>query len=156
MSSLGKKRLEAVFTIAGYAAGGGTVAAAPTPCMEVPKQIVLTASDILMYATIWKIYFEEDLSAKELVAMLIELGLITLAAAGAAYLVAKGSTAILSEITDWVGPVGWGVSAVVSGSLTGLFGAVWALHCEYLYAQRAENRFYTPQPLLTKQQVPSY
>ena len=136
MSSLGKKRLEAVLAIAGYAASGATVSAAPTPCMEVPKQIILTASDILMYTTIWKIYFEEDLSRKEIVVMLAELGLVTIAAAGAAYLVVKGSTALMNEITDWVGPVGWGISAAITGSVTGLLGAAWAFHCDILYCQR--------------------
>lgn len=171
MNSLGKKRLEAALAIVGYAAGSSTVTAAPTPCMEIPKQIVLTASDTLMYATIWKIYFEEDLSSKELLAMLVELGLITLAAAGAAYVVAKGSNALLSEITDWVGPLGWGVSAVVSGSLTGLFGAAWALYCDNLYCQseprsdqgsleaappmRVLSDKPSSQPSLPKRQVPS-
>lgn len=136
MSSLGKKRLEAVLAVTGYVVGGSAVTAVPTPCVEIPKQIVVTASDILMYTTIWKIYFEEDLAHKQLVEMLVELGLITVVAAGAAYIIAKGSTAILSEITDWVGPVGWSVSAIVSGSLTGLFGAAWALHCDSLYCQQ--------------------
>lgn len=136
MSSLGKKRLEAALAIAGYAVGGGTAAIAPTPCVEVPKQIVLTVSDIAMYTTIWKIYFGEDLFHKGLLEMLAEVGLVTVAATGAAYIVTKGSTAILNEITNWAGPVGWGISAVISGSLTGLFGAVWALYCDNLYSQR--------------------
>jgi len=68
--------------------------------------------------------------------ILTEVGLVTLVAAGAAYIVTKGSTAILNEITNWAGPVGWGISAVISGSLTGLFGAVWALYCDNLYSQR--------------------
>jgi hypothetical protein len=136
VSSLGKKRLEVALAIAGYAVGGGTAAAVPTPCMEVPKQIVLTASDIAMYTTIWKLYFEEDLLHKGLLEMLAEVGLVTVAATGTAYLVAKGSTAILHEITDWAGPMGWGVSAVISGSLTGVFGALWALYCDRLYSQK--------------------
>lgn len=82
MSSLGNKRLEAVLAIAGYTAGSGTASSAPTPCVEVPKQIVLTASDILMYTTIWKIYFEEDLTRKELTEVLTELGIVTVAAVG--------------------------------------------------------------------------
>jgi hypothetical protein len=89
-----------------------------------------------MYAQIWKIYFQEELSRKELMAMLTELGLITVAAAGTAYIVAKGSTAILNEITDWIGPAGWGISAAIAGSLTGLFGAAWAMYCDRLYCER--------------------
>ncbi len=136
MSSLGKKRLEVALAIATCAAGGGAVSAAPTPGIEIPKQVVLTASDIAMYTSIWKIYFEEDLSSKRVVEMLVELGLVTVAATGTAYIVAKASTAILCELTDWIGPMGWGVAAAIAGSLTGLFGAAWALYCDYLYTQK--------------------
>ncbi|NMG18411.1 hypothetical protein [Brasilonema bromeliae] len=136
MSSLGKKRLEAVLAVATYAVGSGTATAAPTPGVEVPKQLILTASDIIMYTRVWKIYFEEDLSSQGLLEMLVELGLVTVAATGTAYIVSKASTAILKEITSWTGPLGWGVLAVISGSITGLFGTVWALYCDYLYSQK--------------------
>ncbi|MGJ3247111.1 MAG: hypothetical protein ACFE0I_13700 [Elainellaceae cyanobacterium] len=136
MSSQGKKRLNAYLAIASYAAGGGAAAATPTPCMEVPKQIVLTASDVIMYASIWKIYFEEDLTQKDILSMLAELGIVSVAAFGTAYLVARGSTALLHEITDWMGPMGWGMSALISGSLGGLSGIAWALYCDRLYEQR--------------------
>jgi len=136
VSSLGKKRLEAALAIASYAVGSGAASAAPTPGVEIPKQLILTASDILMYTNIWKIYFEEDLSSKGVLEMLAEVGIVVVAATGTAYIVAKGSTALLNEITDWLGPMGWGVSAAISGSLTGLFGAAWALYCDRLYFQK--------------------
>ncbi|NJR76746.1 MAG: hypothetical protein HC773_30795 [Scytonema sp. CRU_2_7] len=140
MSSLGKKRLEATLAIATYAVGSGTASAAPTPGGEIPKQILLTASDVLMYTSIWKIYFEEDLSRKELVEILAELGLVTIAATGTAYVVSKASTAILKEITNWTGPLGWGFVAAIAGSLSGLFGVAWAIYCDQVYSQRQ------PQP----------
>jgi hypothetical protein len=140
VSSLNKKRLEAALAIAGYSVSSGTASAAPTPGAEIPKNLVLTASDVLMYTTIWKIYFEEDLSSKGILEVLAEVGLVTIAATGTAYVVAKASTAILSEITDWVGPLGWGVKAAIAGSLTGIFGAAWAIYCDRLYAQK------NPQP----------
>lgn len=136
MSSLGKKRLEATLAIATYAIGSGTASAAPTPGGELPKQILLTASDILMYTSIWKIYFEEDLSRKELVEILAELGLVTIAATGTAYVVSKASTALLKEITNWIGPLGWGMIAAIASSLSGLFGVAWAIYCDQLYSQR--------------------
>lgn len=141
MSSLGKRRLEAVLAIATYAVGSGTASATPTPGIEVPKQIVLTASDIAMYTTIWKIYFHEDLSSQGILDMLAQLGLVTLAATGTAYIVAKTTTAIVNEITDWIGPMGWGVKAAIAGSLSGLFGVTWALYCDHIYSQRQ------PQPV---------
>jgi hypothetical protein len=142
VSNLGKKRLEAALAIAGYAVGSGTASAAPTPGGELPKQLLVTASDILMYTRIWKIYFEEDLSSKELLEILAQLGFVSLVATGAAYIAGKASTAILKEIVNWTGPLGWGITAAIAGSLTGLFGAAWALYCDALYSQRE------PQPAL--------
>ncbi|RUR84498.1 hypothetical protein ACF3DV_19525 [Chlorogloeopsis fritschii PCC 9212] len=141
VSSLGKKRLEVALAIATCAIGSGGASAAPTPGIEVPKQVVLTASDIAMYTSIWKIYFQEDLSDKNVIEMLAELGLVTVAAAGTAYVVSKVSTAVLCEITDWLGPMGWAVGAAIAGSLTGLFGAAWAVYCDYLFCQKQ------PQPV---------
>lgn len=148
-TSLTKKRWEAGLVIAGYAAGDGTISAAPTPGGELSKQIFLTASDILMYASIWRIYFGEDLSHKQLVDVLTEIGIVTVAAVGTAYVVAKTSNAIMSEIVDWFGPMGWGISAVVTGSLTGLFGAAWVLYCDRLYCEK------NPQPTKSATPLPA-
>ncbi len=135
MSNLGKKRLDALWTIARYAAGGGAISAVPVPGQEVSKQIALTASDILLYTTIWKIYFEEDLSNKQLLEMLVELGLVTIAATGTAYIAVKGTTALLTQISNLFGPLGWGVAAAITGSVTGLLGAAWLWSCESLYSE---------------------
>ncbi|MGF1499799.1 MAG: hypothetical protein ACFB8W_23675 [Elainellaceae cyanobacterium] len=133
MNRLGKKRLDVALAIAGYATGGAAAAAAPTPVLELPKQVMFTASDILMYASIWRTYFEEDLSEKHLMDMLTELGIVTIAACGTAYLVGRASTALLCEISDWAGPLGWWMAAVVSGSLAGLSGVAWAVYCDRRY-----------------------
>ena len=136
MSNLSKKRLESLSAVARYTVGGGALAAAPLPGGEIPKQFVLSASDVFMYTSIWTTYFEEDLSQKELLNMLAELGLITVAAAGTAYIVAKSSTAILSEIANRFGLVGWGVAATITGSLTGLCGLLWILYCDSVYQSK--------------------
>ena len=136
MSDIGKKRVEAAWTIAGYATGGGAVSATVTPGVEVPKQLLLAVSDMFMYGTIWKIYFEDDLTQKELLEILAELGLVTVTATGAAYLVAEATSAIAREIADWLGPSGWWISGVIASTLTGTIGALWALHCDQLYQER--------------------
>ncbi|WP_414576964.1 hypothetical protein [Anabaena sp. CCY 9402-a] len=138
MDNLGKKRLETVLAITTYAIGSGTASVTPTPGGEIPKQLILTTSDILMYTAIWKIYFEEDLSSKGLIEILAELGLVTFGATGTAYLVSKATTGILKEITNWTGPVGWGFTSAIAGSLSGLFGAIWAIYCDYLYSRREQ------------------
>ncbi|HYW18257.1 MAG TPA: hypothetical protein VE956_02915 [Nodularia sp. (in: cyanobacteria)] len=136
MSDFGKKRLEAVLAIASYSIGSGTASSVPTPGGEIPRQLILTASDILMYISIWKIYFQEDLSSQGLIEILGELGLVTVSATGTAYIVSKATTAILKEITNWTGPLGWGITAAIAGSLSGLFGVVWALYCDRLASER--------------------
>jgi hypothetical protein len=140
VSDLGQKRLDAVLAIATYAIGGATAAAAPTPGEEIPKQLLLTASDILMYTSIWKIYFEEELSSKGIMEILTELGLVTVGGVGTAYVVSKVSTAILKEISNWTGPLGWGVIAAISGSLSALFGLAWTLYCDRICSEKAEGR----------------
>jgi hypothetical protein len=136
VSSLGKKRLDAVLAIANCVVRNGAAVAVPTPGGEVPKQFILTASDILTYTSIWRIYFQEDLSSKELFEILTEMGLVTVVATGTAYAASKATTAILKEVANWAGPLWWGVSATIAGSLTGLVGLAWAVYCDNLYCER--------------------
>lgn len=136
MSKLGKKRLEATSVIVTCALGNASVSVAPTPGVELPKQFLLTASDVLMYSRIWKTYFEEDLSSKGILEILTELGLVCAVGAGTGYVVSKASTAVLKEIINWTGPLGWGVTAAVAGSVSAMFGAAWALYCDNTYQQK--------------------
>ncbi|WP_197480117.1 MULTISPECIES: hypothetical protein [unclassified Anabaena] len=140
MSNINKKRLDAIFAIATYAVGSGAASAVPTPGAEIPKQVILTASDILMYVSIWKTYFQDDVSSQGIVKMLTQLGLVTVGVTGTAYVAGKATTAILKEINNWTGPLGWGVTAVIAGSFTGLFGVMWALYCDYLYSQKIKSQ----------------
>jgi hypothetical protein len=136
VSNLGKKRLDAVLAIANCVVRNGAAVAVPTPGGEIPKQLILTASDILTYTAIWRIYFQEDLSSKQLFEILAEMGLVTVVATGTAYVASKATTAILKEIYNWTGPLGWGVTATITGSLTGLIGLAWAVYCDNLYCER--------------------
>ncbi|MBW4616721.1 MAG: hypothetical protein KME21_26435 [Desmonostoc vinosum HA7617-LM4] len=141
MSSLGKKRIDAVLTIAAFSVGGAVASAVPTPGGEIPKQLLFTASDIIMYTKIWKIYFEEDLSSKGLMQILVELGFVTVAATGIAYVCSKANTAILKELMNWTGPLGWVAIAAISSSIGGLFALSWLLYCDRLYSDK------NPQPV---------
>ena len=136
MSNLGKKRLDTISIIVTCALGNASVSAAPTSGGELPKQFLLTAGDVLMYSRIWKLYFEEELSNKSVVEMLGELGLVSAVGVGTGYVVSKVSTAVLKEIINWTGPLTWFVIATLAGSLSGLFGAAWALYCDNLYLQK--------------------
>jgi hypothetical protein len=136
VSNLGKKRLDATSIIVTCALGNASVSVAPTPGVELPKQFLLTASDVLMYSRIWKTYFEEDLSSKSILEILGELGFVCAVGAGTGYVVSKATTAALKEIINWTGPLGWGVVATITGSLSAMFGAAWALYCDNTYQQK--------------------
>lgn len=139
MKQLEKKRLEAALAIASYAASSGAVVTAPTPGLELPKQVVLTASDTLLYATIWKIYFEDDLAQKELLEILAEVGLVVVTSVGTTYLVTKGSMVLLGELAGWLGPPGWALKVLVSGSLIGLVAVMWTVMCDRIYISRSNR-----------------
>ncbi|MEO1149265.1 MAG: hypothetical protein AAFY26_27500, partial [Cyanobacteria bacterium J06638_22] len=70
--------------------------------------------------------------------ILVEVGVVAATSAGTTYLITKGSLAILCELTDWLGPPGWALKIVVSGSLIGMVGVVWAMICDRLYQEKTQ------------------
>lgn len=133
MNELKKKRMKAAMKIIPYAIGGSAATSIPIPGVAFTTEIVMTAADILMCMDIWHIYFEEDLSQKKLMHILQDLGLVAVAGVGTAYIFSKVTTAVVNEIATFFGPIGWGVAPVISGSVTGIFGAFWIMYCEGLY-----------------------
>lgn len=111
----------------------GFVTATPTSSIEIAKQAFMTVVDVAMFTVIWDIYFDEELSQKDIKSILLDLSLITLLSAGTAYVSAKGATALISQLTDWLGSIGWVVAGVVAGLATGLLGFAWACYCDDLY-----------------------
>lgn len=130
--NLNKKRKKAALAILAVAAGSGVVIAIPISSGEIPKQVFMTVAAVAMYTVIWDIYFDEELSQKDIKSILVDLGLITLISAGTAYITAKGATALISDITNWLGAIGWGVVGIIAGSVTGLLGVAWASYCDDL------------------------
>lgn len=135
--NLNKKRKKAALAILAVAAGSGVVIAIPIPSGEIPKQVFMTVAAVAMYTVIWDIYFDEELSQKDIKSILVDLGLITLISAGTAYITAKGATALISDITNWLGAIGWGVVGIIAGSVTGLLGVAWASYCDDLYRNQS-------------------
>ncbi len=135
MSNLNHRRKKAALAILAAAGGSGVVMAIPIPIpsVEIPKQVFMTAANVAMYTVIWDIYFDEELSQKDIKSILLDLSLITLISAGTAYITAKGTTALISDITNWLGAIGWGVAGAIAGSATGLLGLAWTFYCDDLY-----------------------
>lgn len=138
MSNLRQKRKRVFLVILAAVSSSGVVTAAPTPDMEIPKQIFLTVADVAMCTLIWDIYFDEELAQKNIKSILLDLGLIGVISVVTAFITAKAITALISQMTNWLGSIGWGVAGLIAGLATSLLGVGWAFYCDDLY--RHQNR----------------
>lgn len=129
MKSLHKKRLKAIGTASIYALGSGTTVGIAPPGAGIPTQFAMTAADISMCLNVWKIYHDEELSSKKLISMLIDMGVVTVTAVGAAYIFSNLTSAVVSDIF-------WGVGSALTTTVNGVFAALWISYCEQAYQQR--------------------
>ena len=133
MSSLHHKRKKVSIAILATVFGSGLVTATPTPDIEISKQVFLTIANVAMCAIVWNIYFDEELSKKDVMSILLDLLVVTVISAFTAYIAAKGITALINDITNWLGVVGWLVIGVIASLATSLLGVCWASYCDDLY-----------------------
>lgn len=133
MSSLHHKRKQVSIAILAAVFGTGVVTATPTPNLEISKQVFLTIANVAMCALVWNIYFDEELSKKDIISILLDLSIVTVISAFTAYVTAKGITALINDITNWLGVIGWVVIGIIAGLATSLLGIGWASYCDDLY-----------------------
>ena len=133
VSILHHKRKQASIAILAAVFGTGVVTATPTPDIEVSKQVFLTIANVAMCAIVWNIYFDEELSKKDIVSILLDLLVVTVISAFTAYVTAKGITTLINDITSWLGVIGWMVIGIIAGLATSLLGIGWASYCDDLY-----------------------
>ena len=133
MSSLHNKRKQVSIAILAAVFGTGVVTATPTPNLEISKQVFLTIANVAMCALIWNIYFDEELSKKDIISILLDLLVVTAISAFTAYITAKGITTLIDDITNWLGVIGWLVIGMIAGLATSLLGIGWASYCDDLY-----------------------
>lgn len=133
MSSLHHKRKQVFIAILAAVFGSGVVTATPTPNLEISKQVFLTIANVSMCALVWNIYFDEELSKKDIISILLDLLVVTVISAFTAYITAKGITTLINDITSWLGVMGWLVIGIIAGSATSLLGLGWASYCDDLY-----------------------
>ena len=59
--TIGQKQRKSLKLIVSYAMGSTTVSSIPTPIFEVSKQLVLSASDVILCWQIYSLYYEQEL-----------------------------------------------------------------------------------------------
>jgi hypothetical protein len=133
MSQVKQKRNKAAIAILAAAVGTGVVVLNPAPNLDLAKQVFITIADVAMCIMLWDIYFDEELSQKNLQSILSELCLITLSSIVTAYILAKGLTALMNVLVLLLGGLGWLISGIVAGITTGLLGMGWTFYCDDWY-----------------------
>jgi hypothetical protein len=81
-------------------------------------------------ASIYNIYFDDDIDVDGVREMLIEAGLVTAIGGGLAYGGVKATEAILAEMLNWVPVIGWITSGAITASVTLTVGALWWWGCD--------------------------
>lgn len=128
--SLSKKRMETVLCIVSFAAGTGTGAVVPTPGFELPKQAVIAAGDLAMCVAIYRIWYDVRLSTDEMREMLLDAGFLAVAGGTLVYGGVKLTEGLVHELLNFLGPLGFGIKGLITGSVSGLVGlSFWGI-CE--------------------------
>jgi uncharacterized protein (DUF697 family) len=125
-----RKRKKALYALLGAAATTGAASASPTPGLEVPKQASIAIGDVVLMASIYNVYFDDDIGIETVKSMLTELGFVTAVSGGLAYGGIKATEAILSEVLNWVPVIGWVASGVITASVTLTVGVLWLWACD--------------------------
>jgi hypothetical protein len=125
-----KKRKKSLSALLGGAAATGTGSATPTPGLEAPKQAAIAVADVALMASVYTIYFDEDIGVQGVKDMLMEMGLVITVGGGLAYGGVKATEALLSEVLNWVPVIGWVTSGVITASVTLTVGCLWLWACD--------------------------
>lgn len=128
--SIFSRRVATMAAISGHALGTAGASAAPTSMLELPKQGVIAAADLNMCIAIYAIWFDQRLSKEEMLDLLLDAGMATMASGLIIYGGVKVTEGLLAEAMNLLGPLGWAVSAVITGSVTCTVGFTFWAWCE--------------------------
>jgi hypothetical protein len=133
MKNLRQKRIDAAWAIIQQAAASGLATMVPTPLAETGKHIALAGNEILLCLRIYKIYYEEEISREELLGLLQEAGIVAIVGTGLAYIATKSGQILISELSNFIWPIGAVVTAPLAGSLTAMIGISCMLFLDQAY-----------------------
>ncbi len=129
-SDLMKKRRKAFWLIVPVAALTGGTSGTPTPGLEFPKQAAVSAADIALMAGIYNVYFEEEVSPRDMPELLKQAGILIAVGGGVVYSGLKLTEAGAAEVLNFVPGFGWLLSSLVTTSVTATVAALWWWYCD--------------------------
>ena len=122
---LQKMRYDALFKILRTMGGAALTGAAPTPTLELAKQLGISVADAWMCFDIYKTYFEKELTRQDLGRMLQTAGVIILGGGIAGYVGIRLAQALLKEILEEIPIANTIISGIAFGSSTLIIGMAW-------------------------------
>lgn len=123
--TLDDKYAEALLRVIQTSVGTTLTAAVPTPALELSKALGIALADAWMFWDIYRIYYDEPLSAERLADLLGLAGIIVVSGAVVSYASFKIGQAMLNEVLNFVPVGGWLISAMMTGTTTLTLGLVW-------------------------------
>lgn len=133
--SLGKKRWNALLFLLPTVAGTAVASTVPTPGLEMHKQVAIGTAEMALCTRIYAIYFNEEIETSRIIELLPEAGFVIAAGGLGGYTAAKITQGALQEALNFVPVVGWGLSAVITGSVTAAVAVTWWVFCDKQYRQ---------------------
>jgi hypothetical protein len=130
---LDRKRTDGLLRIAQNTVGTSLATAVPTPALELTKSIGIAAADAWMFYDIYKIYFNERLSAQRLKEMLGNAGIIIFSGGVVSYGAFRVSQSLLNEMFNALPVVGWIASGAITGASSLALGMAWLAYIEAQY-----------------------
>ncbi|MFW5691140.1 MAG: DUF6958 family protein [Chloroflexota bacterium] len=130
-----RRRADAFLRIGQNALGTSLAAAVPTPALELTKMIGIAAADAWMFYDIYRIYYDERLSASKLKDMLGTAGVIVFTGGVFSYGALKISQSLLGEFLNIVPVFGWMISGVMTGASSVTLGLAWMAFVEAQYRE---------------------
>lgn len=124
------KKGKAGWVIFQHSIGGAALELPPTPGIETAKEIPLAANEIGMCIRIAQIYSGVEFSKDEIKNMLQEAGIAVGGAVAGAFVAAKAGKVAVKELLNFIPVIGWGIKAVIGGTLTASIGIAFMKFCQ--------------------------
>mgnify|MGYP006921588957 CR=1 FL=1 len=135
------KRREAFLRIAKNVMGTTLAGSVPTPALETTKMIGIAIADSWMFWDVYRIYFDENLTAQKLRDLLGTAGIVVFTGGAFSYGVLRISQGLLGEFLNALPLIGWIVNGAIVGSSSLMLGLAWTAFIEERY--RSESKLVT-------------
>lgn len=133
MSKLNNKRKRVLIVVLAAVIGNAIVKSTPTLNIENSKNIFFTFSNIVMFLMVWDTYFDEKMTQKGFKSFFQDLLSITLVSLFTTFIISKVITQNINNLLTVLGSLGWLITGLIAGGVTGILGIGWALYCDDHY-----------------------